>query len=296
MSAPIYFFAHKSRGDVVRDDRLLPSLLAETGLDTVLDGVRSVERECFCQDLSTKGPGGQSGVLLCVFPPDGAAPKRLGFYPDFQEWLPAIAGKLWIGLDREEPPRPRDLVRTGGGRDVDGVPKPPHPGRPLAMGPQGEQWTVPVIRRPAIVERYGVATTKLPRDLGWDLEGKFVETVQEQYREIWEDTAVIADMFFDDAGALREGEFEMSVELGLKTALRALALNYRVGRHEQNRLKLVNDRNIYVLLGLTVDFLLVKELIGQREKKSLPAPPSASTPAGPPAGSPTTNPAAESSG
>jgi hypothetical protein len=168
---------------------------------------------------------------------------------------------------------------------------------PLALGPRGEEWIIPVIRRPAFVERYGVASTRLPCDLGWDAEGKFVETVDARYRDVWEATAAIADLFFDADGAMREGGLQIGTEEALRFALRALGLNYRLGKHEQTRLRLVNDRNLWVLLGLTVDFLLVKELTGAtREKKSRPAPEPVNMSPGPAGGSTPTDPAAESSG
>lgn len=294
MSAPLYFFGRKSLGDVVRDDRYLPSLLREAGLEETFADVRSVGQTAI-NELTGHGPGGASGVLATILPASGEVPKRIGYAPDFQDWRQA-GPDLWIGTDREQPPTPDDLVRSSGRR----VPgelhvRPPHAGYELELA-DGQRWTVPIVRRPAIVAQFGAPLTSLPMDVGWDSEGKFVETIKPQYEAIWEDTAAICDLFFDAEGRMRRGEFEIDVETGLKWCLRLLALNYRYSRHEQNLLHAIDKENAFIVLGLAVDTPLVKELLGARaEKKSPPTPAVVSMSPGSTAGSPITDQAGASS-
>ena len=296
MAAPLYFFARRSLADVVGDDRLRPALLNECGLALTLADVKSVRRQTSLFDITTKGPGGASGVFLYVFGPDREAPKRCNFQPQFQAWREMLpAAGLWIGQDLEEPIRPRDLVREGGSTSIDGAPNVPHRGWEIELA-DGNRYTVPIVRRPAAVAKYGRPITNLPEDIGWDADGRFVQTVKREYAQIWEDVGKLCDLFFDADGEHRRGEFELSVEDALRWAIRILALNYRYDAHLQNLLHLVDKTNVFTILGLAVDAPLVHHLVGA-EKKSQeagpPAPEPANTSPGSADSSPTIAPAAE---
>lgn len=280
MAAPLYFFARRQLGDVVRDDRLLPSVLRESKLADTLADVTSAQ-QCCVNEITTHGPGGASGVLLTVLPASGETPKRVGFAPDFQIWKQASkspdgSGKdLWIGVDREHPPTPADLLRRTASR-VAGEMRAPHSGYQITLA-DGLCWTVPVIRRPPLVERHGLPLTALPRDLGWDLEGKFVETLKAEYQALWEDTAGLIDLFYESADdpartAFRQGLWEMSIEDGLRWALRILGLNYRYGFHEQNLLRAVDRSSVFLVLGAAVDTPLVGSVLqAEAQKKTATA-------------------------
>lgn len=294
MAAPLYFFARRALGDVVRDDRYLPSALRAVGLEETFADVRSIGQTTITE-LVGRGPGDASGVIVSILPATGEVPKRIAYAPDFQAWRQA-GPDLWIGIDREQPPTPDDLVRSTGRRMAgERHVRPPHAGYELELA-DGHRWTVPIIRRPAIVERFGGALTSLPMDVGWDAEGKFCETIKPQYQALWEETGAICDLFFDAEGRIRRGEFEIDVETGLRWCLRLLSLNYRYSRHEHNLLHAIDKENVFVVLGLAVDTPLVRELLGAgAEKKSSPAPARVSMSPGSTADSPATDQAEASS-
>ncbi|HET6917818.1 MAG TPA: hypothetical protein VFH56_17155 [Acidimicrobiales bacterium] len=260
MSAPLYFFPRRALSDVVLNDRLAPDLLAQTGLEHL--AVQSVCQETCCNELVKGGPGGSSGVIVTVLPPDGQVPKRIGYAPDFQSWREA-GPDLWIGVDREHPPTPADIVRPGGRRLDDGS-FAPRAGGYWVMLADGHRWMVPVVRRPAAVIALARAinVSELPQDMGWDLNGRFVETIKPEFRGIFDDAAALCDLFFDDSGRLRAGDFEMGREAALTWCVRLLALNYRFGRHEQNLLAPVDRKTVWHVLGLAVDTPLSSELAG----------------------------------
>lgn len=262
MAPPLYFFARRQLGDVVRDGRLLPSLLAESKLDATFSDVTSAG-QCAINEIATHGPGGASGVLVTIIPASGEVPKRIGYQPDFQAWQQATktpgGQDLWIGLDREHPPTPADLLRSDFRRSQHGVIVASHQGFSLTLA-DGNLWTVPVIRRPAIVAKHGRRTSDLPTDIGWDIEGRFAETLKPQFQPLFDEAAALVGLFYEDDGRPRDGNFEISVEDGLRWCLRLLGVNYRYGPHEQNLLRAIDQSNVWLVLGLAVDTPLMQQL------------------------------------
>lgn len=294
MAAPLYFFPRKQLADVVdaQADRFRPSILRECGLEETFADVASVRGQTSTNELTGHGPGGASGVITTLLPASGRCPLRIGFHPDFQSWQPAVSEMLWIGTDKEHPPKPEDLLRSGAVLIDEGQILPPHAGLSLELG-DGHRWTVPIVRRPAIAAEAGHAVTSLPMDLGWDESGRFAETIKPKYLALWNDAAEICDFYFAAAEQPRK-RLELPVEKALTWALRILGLNYRYGRHEQNLLRAVDKTNIFTLLGLAVDAPLVYRLLGSL-KKSVPAtPPVVNTSPGSTDGSQVTDPAAAS--
>lgn len=262
MAPPLYFFARKQLGDVARDGRLLPSVLADCRLTDAFADVSSVD-QCCLNEITTHGPGGASGVLLTVLPFSGETPKRVGYQPDFQKWTLALKNpsgvELWIGVDREHPPTPEDLLRVASSRSPAGELRPAHKGYWLTLA-DGHRWTVPVLRRPPIVEKHGRSLSELPRDIGWDLEGRYVESLKPQHQSLFDDAGVLCQLFYEDDRRPRQGGFEISIEDGLRWCLRLLGLNYRYGVHEQNLLRAIDRSNVWLILGLAVDTPLLQEL------------------------------------
>lgn len=69
-----------------------------------------------CHMKQSKGPGDDIGMLIDWITDSGGGS---GFQPDKQTWLPAFAdgpdlpeGRYWVGIDNNDPPRPRDLAKT----------------------------------------------------------------------------------------------------------------------------------------------------------------------------------------
>ena len=284
MAAPLYFFAGRSKNDLVDPGtkKFRPAPLASAGLDETWRDVVDVDEQCSIQEMHAKGPSGQSGVLVVVLPPSREAPKRLGFYPEFQRWLEVEQG-VWAGVDREQPPRPDDLRRETA----------LHRGYELKLA-DGAIWTVPVVRRPPAATDRGYEASDLPHDIGWNLARQFTKTLKADYQALWDDTAELCELFF---GAADGKAREISIEAGLRWAIRLLALNYRYGAHEQNLLHAVDGETVFPILGAAVDFVLAKQLLDLEKKSAGPAELAASnTPPGSPASSPATAPAAENCG
>lgn len=266
MAAPLYFFPRKTLSDVVdvQADRFRPPVLRECGLEETFSDVTSVRAQTATNELTVKGPGGASGVLTTILPASGQCPLRTGFHPDFQTWTQA-GRELWIGTDNEHRPRPSDLLRSNS-RRTGATPKPLHDGHSITLG-DGHDWEVPVIRRPPAMAQFG-SLTALPKNLGWDLDGRFVESLKPEYQAIWEDTSAICDLFFDEEGRLRDGEYQITVETALGWCLRILGLNYRLGRHEQNLLRLIDQSNVFTVLFLAVDGPRVMHLLKKKPSPS----------------------------
>lgn len=274
MAAPFYFFAGRSRNDLVDPGtrRFRPAPLASAGLDEVWRDVGDVDEQASIFDLTGKGPGGKSGLFVGVLPPTGEAPKRLGYHPEFQRWI-EVDDALWIGCDREQSPKPDDLRRRGN----------LHRGYDMTLA-DGGVWTVPVVRRPPIAVESGYRASDLPHDIGWDRARNFVETLKPDYQALWDDTAELCDRFYGDAeGKVRR----ISVEEGLRWAIRLLSLNYRYGRHEQALLHAIDAETVFPILGAAVDFLLVTNLLElQKKSGGLETSEESNTPPGSPASSP----------
>lgn len=300
MAAPLYFFAKKQRADVIdeKSDRFRPDLLRACGLLETFgeDGADDARpSRAFVNELTKAGPGGSSGMIVTLLPGSGKDILRGGYYPDFQQWQLAQRGpdaELWIGLDREHPPQPEDLLRSNAELEG-GEPRGLHRGHRLPLA-DGRLWDVPVIRRPPAIAALspGASLTRLPMDIGWDADGRFCETIKPAYRALWEDTGALADIIFEADGRIRS-KLEITVEKGLNWALRILGLNYRYGRHEQNLLRAVDKVNVWQVLGAAVDAPLVYELTAKKNDGDQ-APDPVNTPPGETGGCPSTDPAAAS--
>lgn len=246
MAAPLYFFAGRSRNDLVdagtRRFRAAP--LASAGLEETWRDVTAPDEQGSLIELTAKGPGSKSGLLVTIFPRSGEAPKRLGYYPEFQRWIEIDDG-LHIGVDVEQPPSPADLLRSGR----------VHGGFNLELA-DGRTWTAPIVRRPQFAVERGCAATDLPQDIGWDLAGKFQQTLKSEFQPLFDDAAELCELFFGATG----GNYEISIEQGLKWAIRLLSLNYRYGRHEQNLLHAVDASNVMTILGAAIDWPTARNL------------------------------------
>ena len=287
MAAPLYFFAKTARSQLAPGGAISAALLARYGdLARTLADLTDLRRDASLAELTGPGPGGQSGCLLCALPVDQEPPPRLHYAPDFQTWKPIGDGSLWVGVDNEHPIVAADLRRkkTFQGYEVE-----------LA----GQQWTVPVIRDPE-------GGTGLPRDFIYGDGGHVEQRIKAAYLSVWEKFSRAVWLFFDP-----EGPWPLRMDLaeGTDLCLEALALNYRVGRIEQNLLGLIDSETWYMVLAAAVDYPTYRDLAqaveGQKKTKLQEsqnrstisreiAPPAASTATspGPPADCPATDPAA----
>jgi hypothetical protein len=252
MSQCLYFLPNlrKAQCDNVG---LMRGVLKERGLTDVFADVPQAEM-CIAE-LTGRGPGDKSGLILAYQTPAGDVPRRIGYYPAEQVWTPVGDGSLcWIGIDPSEPPKPEELARRKQYVSY------------AVMCGDANQWSVPIIRRPD-------GSTDLPTDMVWDATGKFVEPIKPAYESFWQESKEFADWFYGDNSQ------PFPAERGLMLAIRALSINYRFGREEQSVLRVI-DRDCFTsILGATVDSL------GSPEKKTSEL----NTTLGSPEGSPVTD-------
>jgi hypothetical protein len=216
MSAPIYFFPAVQREHLVDGDgRPVASKLAQYGLAAILGDVAA--RSFFAANHPTQGPGGRSGCFLATST-GGVAHVRTGFYPDFQVWRQVRRDpELWIGIDKEFPPTPADLVRPSIIR-----------GWPVALA-DGNSYEIPVIR--SVVGR-----TNLPRDMYRDLDGLLQLEVKPQHADLWDRARALWDRHIPCCLT----EQGLSWDTILDECLCFLGVNYRYGVYEQAALRLVD--------------------------------------------------------
>jgi hypothetical protein len=220
-------------GDAAR--RLTPEFLDRFSLSLILTDLGPVAEDTFLSPISTAtGPGGRTGVLLCALPTNGDKPERLGYYAPLQDWheVEQNGQTFWVGVDKEQPIRPVDLVRKtviSGGYVCD-LP--------------GGKWSIPVIR-----DYEG--GTGLPKDWRCESNGQVTEIVQAKYRELWDDFAGVVDVQFG------EGEESAAIALSnedkMLRCLQVLGVNYRFGRIEQNLMGVISSTTADVILFCSVD-------------------------------------------
>ncbi len=248
MASPVYFFPRVRSSAVVERNRLRMSFLAERGVAAAFAGISDVQAQTSCYELPGRGPGGHSGLVLQVV--GNPAPVRIGYSADHQRWHERPAGcDCWVGLDTEFPPTPEDLAI--------GAPR----GYACELG-DGRTWKIPIVR--SIREE----RSQLPYDFVYGDDGQ-VATRRAESR-LWELSAEGWNHWFD-----REKHPTISAEILVELCLGALALNYRVGKIEQNLLRLVTGGNWSRLLELLLDVPLLEEY-SQKKTGSSPPSPSAS--------------------
>jgi hypothetical protein len=189
-------------------------------------------------ELPHVGPGKLCGCLLAPHTADGDV-GRLGFFPDAQDWQPTIRGEqaCWIGRDRDQATTPQSLRRR----------------RPLVRGydvelADGQLWHVPVVRSPG-------DGTNLPCHLVMTAGG-LEERVKQEYAALFDDFEPVAKVFFLGGTLPRPA--------GCDLARRALAVNYRLGWDELNRLALLDSENWKEILRAAVNVPLWEDSVQKK--------------------------------
>lgn len=248
MPAPLYFLSDVTRAQLSPRGALSRGLLADFGLTEIFADVRRVD-ELHPAEVAPKGPDGRPGLLISATSADQATLYR----PTRQTWR-RLTDRLWIGLELGPPPGPTDLARP---KLLEGY---------AVELADGQLYQVPLLRRPD-------GRTSLPRRLGWDDEGQFEARIAPQYETLWEASAQVHDLVFHG------GNYDL--EWAVDFCLRALALNYRVDRHLQNVLGLLDSDAVPRVFDAVVDLPWYHELIASKKKNAAAEAAAEPPPAGP---------------
>ena len=220
MAGFYYFFKNRSADELAKGEDITQSLLSQYGLAEVLSDVRKVDGRGGAGHAtvttvgSNAGPGGSCGSILTVGTKHSGAPSHVGNHPDRQHWVPLNpAADAWIGVLKNELPRPEDLERFeviyGG----------------LVTDRQHLEWIVPVCR--AVSD--GMPFGTLPQSYTFDANGQPQPQLDSSFKWLWQLSGEVQDDY-------RPGQKERDFNWLVKTAMKLLAVNYRIGQHELNLL------------------------------------------------------------
>ncbi len=275
MAAPIYFFPGVPLAELFTTEALNVSRLGKYDLAGVIGDV--APSGLTTMDLKGKGPGDASGAMLSVNP-QGKAPPRAGYLPEFQRWTKVrIEPELWIGIDNEYPPVPADLARPN---QVEGH---------VVTLADGHGWQVPVVR--TIVHE-----TKLPRDLYRGPDGELQVAIKPAFEELWDESKVIWDMLFGNEDKPEGDDDPQTMALSdiLDLCVRFLGVNYRFGHAEQAALRPIDTMHSTwqsIFVAAVDGPFLESVMAAQKKSGDSPPPDTASSDPGQPDTSPATDPA-----
>jgi hypothetical protein len=230
-------------GDTSR--KLKPEFLDRFSLSAVFTDLGPVAEEFFSPISTATGPGGHAGMLLCALPTNGDKPERLGYYAPLQNWeaVEENGQMFWVGVDKEEPIRPIDLVR-----------KTVIPGYVCDL--PGGTWSIPVIRNYE-------GGTGLPKDWQWDGNGEVTEIVQATYRGLWDEFAGVVDLYFGENEDEMAGVFSLTPAEAMLRCAQVLSVNYRFGRVEQNLTGVIGSETWMTILSCAVDLPTFQDVFEQ---------------------------------
>lgn len=218
MAGFYYFFRGRSADELARGEDLNHNLLAEYGLAEVLADVRKVitganAGQCSVTNVgSNAGPGKSCGIVLTINTKHSGSPSLIGNDPARQIWTQVDEAKgLWIGVLKNELPRPEDLER------YDTIFGPP------VKDPQHHEWRIPIARLLSQGMPYGT----LPQSYRFDAAGEPHPRLDKAYEWLWNLSGEIQDYYRVDGNGRQHSWL-------VKTAARLLAVNYRLGLRELN--------------------------------------------------------------
>lgn len=196
-----------------------PQHLEEVGLATLAASANFVGCD--------KGPDGQSGSVIFW---KHTAKGTIGYLPEKQDWLPAIAdagrpaGRYWIGFTQGADPTPEDLQRPYR-----------HVGELLTFG-DGQGWMLPQLY-------------KLPHDMIRVDDGTWKFELQRQFHDLWLEARQVQPVLQATEIWTRD-LFATLAEF----VLHVLQLNYRLTPEVVNRLRLftAGDSGTVVLAAALV--------------------------------------------
>jgi hypothetical protein len=169
-----------------------------------------------------KGPDGGVGAVFVLSLPVGSQPT-VGHYPDTQHWENRFGGDLWVGWEREAPPRPLDLQWE---RAVQG--------KPVKLL-DGNTWIVPAILNPD--QTLAVEAVLRPGNNGTIRR----DEPAPQYKSLW----TFINRMLNTHGTSVKPTQEECVN-GIASAM---SMNYAVSPCELLTLGLLTEVNMFLVFG-----------------------------------------------
>lgn len=201
------------------------------------------------------GPGGKNGVLVTWRKPESDRNPRFLIHSE-QEWVeaPSIgdlpAGRYWVGIDKENPPEPMDLVRDN-----------PIGGLKVTLA-DGYSWTVPTISR--FPNRYKLLDGGEISRVCKDEYAKFYELGMKVVAEIMKQFSDIEEVR-DRIKGIEEYQIDVTAKDGLKLIASALALNYRINWELCFLLGLLDERTGALALMTFCELSEIREAAVQKK-------------------------------
>ena len=184
--------------------------------------------------------------------------KRLGYYPDKQDWHECQGGAFWIGVQKDSPPAPTELER------------PNKIGGHFVKLDDGNEYLIPVARWH---ESDGTGRIGVPQSIKLDKEGKWTSHVNGQYGGFFDRAVKVYEMF---VGA-DEGD-DWTPHDDLDFAAEAIGFNYYMTKWEVSALGLFNTDTVGDLLRATIDYPGFMALVEAQKKTEERIDSSSSTP------------------
>ena len=206
MAGFLYFFPH-SDDKLLQAGKLNPVVLERCGLKSVFSEQQDASIDCEVE-LKCTGPEGLQGTLVYYKPVHGGKSPHGGFNATSQLWFDR--GEFWIGVEKGNEPKPRDLER----RAV-------YPAFNLTDR-HGNRWQLPTIRMPD-------GRGSIPVEYGFSKEGEVIHRVCREFRDAWDLAGEALDML--RAGA-EERQEKWPESKQVRMAVDFLSINYRVSIHE----------------------------------------------------------------
>jgi len=191
-----------------------------------------------------RGPD-KSGAGVIFGDPERVEQGRIGFWPDRQRWrkYPGRAG-VYVGLDRERPPKPQDLARRD---QLSGH---------LVELADGQKWLAPIARGQVADQADDSPAwyCALPAEITVDDDGLWTAgDVLPRYAELWRRALAFWDYWSAEIRGEQADTDWTEAQLS-DLALLALGTNYVIGKAELRLLGLFDPAARMRVLSALVDW------------------------------------------
>lgn len=204
---------------------------------------------------ANKGPGGAGGSVISM-PHKLSKSKqpKAGYYPENQKWVKHPEKNYWIGIEKGNTPKPRDLESK----------------ELIAGYPQeledGNEWIIPMAR--------SIEGSILPEVMALGPKGEMVRNVIPQFIEFSKKAERAWDMLVQDddektnilKSILQDDE---AIDIGID----AICLNYNLDKIHVLLLEIISTRNIKRILESIVDapsFIILGKAYNARQENDEP--------------------------